>query len=367
MASFVAAIDRATDANGSSQVFFEFLGGRVSTPMSNAGFQAAMSVLSHVYFAPILGTLIRARVPDLLDAGAAHSAELAAQTGLHPLSTVRALRALTAFGVFREVAPSTFVNSEASSLFRDAPGGLRNYALFATSEQFLKSSAALGHSLETGQAAHDHALGQSVWEYLRDHPADNAAFNRGLAEIRKDEQAVIAAAYDWTGVTSVVDVGAGAGALLACIVEANAGVRGILFDRPDVLPDADDLLRGRGVRDRCELVGGSFFEPMPVSGDVWILSQVLHDWPDAQCRAILARCREQARSGDRLLVVEMVPVPGKPDVGIALLDIAMMMFGGEARQRTLEEYDQLFAATGFRSTRVLETGTAFSIVEARAS
>lgn len=324
-----------------------------------------MSILSHVYFAPLLGRLIRARVPDLLDGGAVHSAKLANQAGLHPLSTVRALRALTAFGVFREVAPSMFVNSETSSLFRDAPGGLRNYALFATSEQFLRSSAALGHSLETGQAAHDHALGQKVWEYMRDHPDANAAFNRGLAEIRRDEQAAIAAAYDWTGVTSVVDVGAGAGALLASIVAENRGVRGILFDRPDVLPDADHLLKERGVRERCELAGGSFFDPLHVDGDIWILSQILHDWPDAECRAILARCRERARSGDRLLVVEMVPVPGQPDVGIALLDIAMMMFGGEARQRTVEEYDELFAATGFGPSRVVETGTAFSILEAR--
>jgi hypothetical protein len=339
----------------------------VSTPVSNSGFQAAMSILSHMYFAPILGRLIRARVPDLLDGGAVHSAALANQAGLHPLSTVRVMRALTAFGVFREVAPCTFVNSEASSLFRDAPGGLRNYALFATSEQFLKSCGALGHSLETGQAAHDHALGQSVWEYMSDHPEDNAAFNRGLAEIRKDEQAAIAAAYDWTGVTSVVDVGAGAGALLASIIAGNRGVRGILFDRSDVLPDADHLLTGRGVRERCELVGGSFFEPMQVKGDVWILSQVLHDWPDAECRTILMRCRERMRPGDRLLVVEMVPVPGQPDVGIALLDMAMMTFGGEARQRTEEEYNELFAATGFSPARVVRTGTSFSILEVRPS
>jgi hypothetical protein len=333
--------------------------------MSNSGFQTAMSALSHVYFAPILGRLIRARVPDVLDGGAVHSAELANQVGLHPLSTVRALRALTSFGVFREVAPDTFANSDASSLFRDAPGGLRNYALFATSEQFLKSAAALGHSLETGLAAHDHALGQKVWEYMRDHPEDNEAFNRGLAEIRKDEQAAIAAAYDWTGVTSVVDVGAGAGALLAAIVAGNPGVRGILFDRPEVLPDADHLLSGRGVRERCELVGGSFFEPIQVKAEVWILSQVLHDWPDAQCWTILSHCRERMSSGDRLLVVEMVPVPGQPDVAVALLDMAMLMFGGEARQRTVEEYNQLFAATGFGPSLVVGTGTAFSILEAR--
>src|SRR5215472_1829390 len=101
----------------------------MATPKSNSSFQSAMSILSHIYFAPILGTLIRAKVPDLLDDGAIESTELSNRAGLHPLSTLRALRALTAFGIFREVAPGTFANSEASALFRDAPGCLRNYAL----------------------------------------------------------------------------------------------------------------------------------------------------------------------------------------------------------------------------------------------
>ena len=323
-----------------------------------------MSILSHLFFAPILGRLIRANVPDLLDGGAVDSETLAKQAGLHPLSTVRALRALTAFGVFREPAPGRFANNEASSLFRNG-GGLRNYALFATSEQFLRSALALGYCLDTGLSAHDHALGQKLWEYFRDHPEDNEAFNRGLAEIRADEQAAIAAAYDWAGVKSVVDVGAGAGALLASIVAGNPGIHGILFDRSDVLPDAEQLLERRGVRQRCELVGGNFFEPIEVKGDVWILSQVLHDWPDAECRTILKRCRERMGSGDRLLAVEMVPVPSQPDVGIALLDITMMMFFGEARQRTEAEYNQLFSATGFGPARAIGTGTAFSILEAK--
>jgi hypothetical protein len=112
-----------------------------------------------------------------------------------------------------------------------------------------------------------------------------------------------------------------------------------------------------------DLIGGSFFEAMNVSGDVWILSQILHDWPDAECRQILMRCRERMKSEDRLLVIEMVPVPGRPDVGIALLDMAMMMFGGEARQRTEAEYLELFVATEFALKRVVETQSAFSILE----
>ena len=106
---------------------------------------------------------------------------------------------------------------------------------------------------------------------------------------------------------------------------------------------------------------------MEVKADVWILSQVLHDWPDAECRTILERCRERMSAGDRLLVIKMVAVPGQPDAGIAMLDMAMMMFAGEARQRTEAEYNQLFSAAGFGPARVIETGTAFRILEAKPS
>jgi hypothetical protein len=71
------------------------------------------------------------------------------------------------------------------------------------------------------------------------------------------------------------------------------------------------------------------------------------------------------RIEDRLLVVEMVPVPGQPDIAIAMIDIGMLTFAGEARQRTEDEYKELFAAAGFEHTRTLATATAFSIVEAR--
>ena len=134
-------------------------------------------------------------------------------------------------------------------------------------------------------------------------------FNRALADLRSDEHQRIAEAYDWSGVNTVVDVGGGAGSLLAAILETHPDKRGVLVDQPEVLPDADRLLSARGVRDRRHFAGGSFFEPMATTGEVWAMCQVLHDWPDEECRAILTRCRERMRETDRLLVVEMLPSP----------------------------------------------------------
>jgi hypothetical protein len=319
----------------------------------------------HVFFSPVIGTLVRYGVPDHLERGPLPASDVAQLAGLDGLSLTRALRALAAFGAFQEVSPGVFANTRVSDLFRNRTGGLRNIALYYSSDQFLKSAAALSYSVVTGKSATTHVFGTSFWEHMRQHPDENETFNRALAELRGNEHQQIADAYDWTGVHNIVDVGGGVGSLLAAILEKGHDIRGVLVEQPEVLPAADHALSERGVRDRCELLAGSFFHPIVAAGEIWALSQVLHDWPDAECRTILQRCREAMRRTDVLLVIEMLTVPCEPNIPIHLIDLTMLMFFGEARQRTVDEYKKLFESTGFALARVLPTAGAFSIVEAR--
>jgi len=219
--------------------------------------------------------------------------------------------------------------------------------------------------MKTGEASFVHVFGESFWDRMRRLPEEHELFNRALADLRSDEHQQIADAYDWNAVKTAVDVGGGSGSLLAAILQKRKDKRGILVEQPEVLPDADRLLSERGVRDRCQFLGSSFFDPISVQGEVWTLCQVLHDWPDVDCRAILERCHEAMRGTDRLLVIEMLTVPCEPNPRVSILDMMMLLYFGEARQRTVDEYKELFGATSFELTRVLPTASAFSIVEAR--
>jgi hypothetical protein len=198
----------------------------MSAPAPFSNFNVALSLTHHTYFSPILGALVRSAVPDHLDKGPLSASDLAQLAGLDALSLTRVLRALAAFGAFQEVSPGIFANSPISDLFRKRPGGLSNAALFYSSEQFLKSAQALGHSVLTGTSATSHVFGMPVWDYMRKNPQENAVFNRALAELRGDEHQQIADAYDWTGVDTVVDVGGGVGSLLAAILERRPNMRG---------------------------------------------------------------------------------------------------------------------------------------------
>ena len=71
------------------------------------------------------------------------------------------------------------------------------------------------------------------------------------------------------------------------------------------------------------------------------------------------------RAADRLLGIEMLTVPCEPNVPVSLIDMHMLMYFGEAGQRTIDEYRKLFESTHFAFSRVLPTASAFSIVEAR--
>jgi hypothetical protein len=319
-------------------------------------FFKAFGLLSHLYLTPVLGALVEGHVPDHLDDGPLPASELAKRAGLHPLA---------AFGAFQEVSPGVFANTPVSAFFRDRPGGLRNAVRFWGGEHVLKSAAELGYSVKTGHSSFERVYGESFWDRMRRLPDEYEMFNRALADLRSDEHQRIAGAYDWSGVNTVVDVGGGAGSLLAAVLETHPRMRGVLIDQPAVLPDADRLLSARHVRHRCDFASGSFFEPVAATGEVWAMCQILHDWPDAECRAILARCREAMRETDRLLVIEMLTMPGEPNPGIAVLDMMMLLYFGEARQRTVDEYGELFRATRLEFTRVVSTPSAFSIVEAR--
>jgi tRNA A58 N-methylase Trm61 len=123
------------------------------------------------------------------------------------------------------------------------------------------------------------------------------------------EPPAVAAAYDFSMFKTVVDVGGASGNMLAAILARHPEPQGLLFDRPHVVVDAEQLLKDNGVSDRVTVEAGDFFRSVPSGGDAYILSHILHDWNDDQCLTILGHCRKAMKPDGRLLIVEMVLPP----------------------------------------------------------
>jgi O-methyltransferase domain len=178
-----------------------------------------------------------------------------------------------------------------------------------------------------------HAMG--FFEYLTEHSEAGAWFDRGLANFAAPENAAIVGAYDFADFERVVDVGGGQGGLLAEILKAYPSLKGTLYDLPQVVRDPA-YLTAAGLVDRCEIVGGDFFESLPRGGDAYILKRILHDWSDQRCLEILRHCREAMDEKARILVVDAVlPAGDEPHPG-KVMDIFLMALtdGGNGRNRS---------------------------------
>ncbi|MDQ3812769.1 MAG: acetylserotonin O-methyltransferase [Armatimonadota bacterium] len=304
-------------------------------------------------------------IADLVHGQPRTAEQLAEATGTHAPSLYRVLRALASVGIFAEDAEGRFGLTPLAGLLRsDVPGSLRGAALFFFGiKVHWDAWGDIMHSVQTGGTTIEHLYGVGPFEYFTQHPEEAEVFNNAMTSISQAVSAAVGEAYDFTPFTTLVDVAGGHGGLLAAILEANPHLQGILFDLPFVIEGARELIAARGLEQRCQLVGGDFFESVP-SGDGYILKNIIHDWDDEKAAAILRNIhRAMAPDGARkLLLVEFVLAPrNEPSMG-KLIDLEMLLLPG-GRERTEEEYRSLLASAGFELTRIVPTRSPMCIIE----
>jgi hypothetical protein len=239
---------------------------------------------------------------------------------------------------------------------------MRTRAIFWGEEWVWRPWGELLYSVKTGLPAFDHIYGVGAFDFFA-HDAEAAEIFNGVMRAQAEwESAAVVAAYDFSGISNIVDVACGDGSLLAAILKANAGMRGVLFDRPDVIERARVVIEAERVSHRCELVAGNFFESVPAGGDAYVLKHIIHDWDDGRAVTVLKNCRDHMTQGGRILIIDCVIRPGnEPDLG-KFIDVHMLVrqFG---RERTEGEYRSLFAAAGFNLTKVVPTRSHVSVME----
>jgi hypothetical protein len=301
---------------------------------------------------------------DHLANGPTTAERLAGPTGTHAPSLYRLMRTLAGLGILIEDADRRFALTPlGDALKTGAPGAARSTVLTMVSDGLIGGWGELMYSLHTGKPGFDKYAGMPMFDWLAEHPAEASMFSETMVGFHGAEPAAVAAAYDFSGLKTVVDVGGATGNMLAAILTRHAGVRGVLYDLPHVLRDAPTLLQSRGVADRVTLEPGSFFERVPAGGDAYVMSHIIHDWTEEQCLTILGHCRKEMTPASRVLIVEMVLPPGNAPHPGKLLDI-MMLVGPGGRERTEQEYAELLGKAGLRLTRVVPTESAVSVVEA---
>ncbi len=284
--------------------------------------------------------------------------DLAERAGADPDALARMLRHLVQHGVFTEPRPGQFAANQTAALLRTGQPGAVWLDLDGFGGRMDLAFTGLAHTVRTGEPAWEQVFGQPFWAYLDANPAISASFDATMAV--DAGSAAVADGYDWTTVRHVADIGGGTGTLIAGVLRRNPRLRGTLADLPETAARARQYLAGLGLDGRCEVVGQSFFDPLPAGADAYLLSRIIHDWDDAAASAILRRCAEAAGSTGRVLVIESAA--GGDPAAFAEMNLRMLVLAG-GRERTIDDYSALAVGAGLQVTAVHDVTERHVIIE----
>lgn len=311
-----------------------------------------------IYVAAKLG------IADLLKDGAKSSEELAKITDSHAPSLYRVLRALASVGIFAEDSNGRFkLTPLACCLQTDTANSMRASAIIRSEDVYRKPWGHLLHTVKTGETAFQHVYNMGLFDYLAQNPETAELFDGAMTNYSITIQDALLAAYDFSSIRKLVDIGGGQGSLIAAILTKYPAMQGIIFDQASVLERAKPLLETLGVANRCQLIAGNFFSSVPDGADTYIMKNIIHDWDDERAITILKNCYQAMPKNAKLLLLEAVIFAGNEPSVAKLLDLEMLVLTG-GQERTEAQHKALFQAAGLQLTKIVPTNSWQSIIEA---
>jgi hypothetical protein len=295
----------------------------------------------------VLHTAVQAGIADALGDTTLSAADLAHSLKLDAQALERFLRMMVVLDLLIQEGSTSFRLSQAGQLLRlDHPESMRDRVLYVGAINYPVTGAAL-HSLQTGAPAFDHIFGKPFFGHLAEHPSLSGMFNRLMQRAVHDRTLGITQAYDFSGARHIVDIGGGNGALLSAILTRAPQSIGTIFDTDGVIAQARSLLSGTEQGSRIEFKKGDLFAgDYPRDADLYLLSNIIHDWNDALAEEILRHCVSAMSHHSTLMLIEEIMPDRVADSPATIAnDYSMLLLTG-GRERTEVQYRELLSRSG---------------------
>lgn len=340
--------------------------------MTGAGSQADATLRLHemAYSLGVSAALLAAvelGIPDAIGDSPVRVDDLAKELDAHPGALRQLLRALAGLGVFCAAGEDTYSHSALSrALQAQAPRTRRPWVLLAGAPFAWQAWPKLSEAVRTGRSVFPGLYGKDLFAYLNeDEPEIGAVFNQAMATSAAAAAAAVAASLDVRGTSVVADIGGGRGILLRALLERHKDLRGVLFDLPQVVADADPALRHGGtLASRCSIAAGDCRRAIGVAADLYLLKGVIHMWDDETATLVLRNVRASAPAGARVVIMDqMLDASPTPRIA-AVMDLLMLITQG-GKERTEQEFRCLLDRAGLVLRGIAPAGPVMHLITAQ--
>jgi predicted transcriptional regulator len=319
-----------------------------------------LQMLSGFQVSEALYVAAKLDIATVLASGPRTVNEIAAEVNADADALARIIRFLATLGLYRTSGDQVEVTELGATLAKGRDTAY-NAALYWMETHYAPFSRLLD-TVRTGKTAADEYYGKGFFDWVYENPERVQVQNQAFAWATSALRDGMFDGYRLPEGTVVADIGGADGSMIVRLLADEPGRRGIVFDKPEVVTAAEKILANHQLTGRVQVIAGDFFQSVPAA-DVYILSYILHDWNDEECRRILRNIASATKPGARLVIVEAVIPPGDQPHPAKVIDLTMLAMG-HGRERTAEEYASLLNSAGFTLDRIVPSPSMFSFTEA---
>ncbi|NWV10748.1 ASML protein, partial [Ptilonorhynchus violaceus] len=292
----------------------------------------------------------------LKDKGPMKAVDIANEVGSSVCGTERLLDACSALGLLEKTSQG-YSNTDSANTYLTSDGkySLHGYIIHSN-DHLWPLFTNLESAVKEGSRQNHRAFGKKADDLFKDYYHSQEVKQRFMAAMHSIAHLTardVATAFDLSQFKSACDLGGCTGALAHELVQVYPNLKVTVFDLPEVIVNISSFQPSRQHTGPVTFVSGDFFKDNLPEADLYILSRILHDWPDEKVHVLLSKISAVCRPGNALLVAETVLDEQKTHPSVAVLQSLSMT---EGKQRSGSEYKQLLEKYGFTDVQIKITG-----------
>ncbi len=309
-----------------------------------------LAVVGGFHQACVLIAAAELDVFTLLHGRAMDAGSLAREIQGDPRATAILLDALAAMRLLVKRDGVYEVPADVANLLTETGGNCR-LGMVRHQGNCLRRWGQLARVVRTGRPIEDEVS-------IRGAQEDQVSFIRAMHEISDPVAAQLVASLEPLQFQHLLDLGGASGTWTIPFLQLHASARVTIFDLPEVIPMAENLLKRLGLTDRVRLVPGSFYtDDLPAGADLVWVSAIVHQNSREQNRALFRKVFAALVTGGRILIRDFVMDESRtnPPMG-ALFAVNMLVATPAGGTFTFSELRNDLAAAGFGDSRFLRRG-----------